>query len=154
MTTLLIPYDREHLAVDLDERRIAAILAPAVPPDAGQSAMLAAAALRTPLSSPTLAELARGKRRITVVTSDHTRPLPSRETLPPILAEIRRGNPDAEITILIGTGTHRPSTVEEMAAKYGLGVVRRERIVDHRGDDPGQLTSLGTLPSGVTPGTE
>lgn len=30
------------------------------------------------------------------------------------LAEIRKGNPDADITILISTGLHRLTTVEEL----------------------------------------
>ena len=39
--------------------------------------------------------------------------------MPQLLAELRKGNPDIDITILIATGMHRPTTQEELVAKYG-----------------------------------
>ena len=38
--------------------------------------------------------------------------------MPLLLEEIRKGNPDAEITILIATGLHRATTREEMTERY------------------------------------
>ncbi|MDR3153679.1 MAG: nickel-dependent lactate racemase [Deltaproteobacteria bacterium] len=106
------------------------------------------AALAAPVGSPPLRELARGKRNVVVLTSDHTRPVPSSLTLPAMLAEIREGSPAAEITVLIGTGCHRGSTREEITAKFGEGFARRERILNHDPSDEEGLVSLGRLPSG------
>ncbi len=149
MAELAIPFDRGEVALAVDDRRLAAVLAPQPPRPQAAAAELVAGALAHPVSSPSLAELARGRRRVVVVTSDHTRPLPSRETLPPLLAEIRRGNPSAEIVILVGTGTHRPPTQEELAAKFGAELVSAERIVCHRGGEPSDLAAAGRLPSGL-----
>lgn len=149
MALLSLPYDRGCLTAELADERIAAVLVPSIPAVSGLPSAIVEAALRDPLASPPLAELARGKRHVVVVTSDHTRPLPSRITLPPLLAEIRRGNPAAEIIILVGTGTHRVSNAEELRAKFGAEVVRRERIVCHRGDEPREMAAIGKLPSGV-----
>ena len=49
-----------------------------------------------------------------LVTSDHTRSMPSKATLPLLLSEIREGNPGADITLLIATGLHRAPTEAEM----------------------------------------
>ena len=70
--------------------------------------------IRHPIGMEPLRELAEGKSRVLIISSDHTRPVPSRITMPLLLSEIREGNPRAEITILIATGMHRPTTAEEI----------------------------------------
>ena len=49
-------------------------------------------ALANPYDTPELSVLARGCKTVTVITSDHTRPMPSRITMPFLLREIRKGN--------------------------------------------------------------
>jgi nickel-dependent lactate racemase len=110
--------------------------------------VIAAQALGNPLGSPRLSELAKGKKDVVVLSSDHTRPVPSAATMPLLLKEIRDGSKNAKITILIGVGCHRGSTREEMEAKYGNAIARDESIVNHDPHDEGMLASLGSLPSG------
>ncbi len=105
-------------------------------------------ALENPIGSAPLHELARGKDKVVVITSDHTRPLPSAITLPIYLEEIRRGNPDADITILIATGVHRFPTEAEKRAKYGDAICDHEKLVTHNASDDASLVLMGTLPSG------
>lgn len=105
-------------------------------------------ALKNPYGSRQLHELAFGKKNIVIIASDHTRPVPSKIIMPLLLAEIRKGNPDAEITILIATGCHRGMTKAEIKAKFGDEIAEKERIVNHDCDDKGNLTLLGLLPSG------
>lgn len=45
-----------------------------------------------------------GKKNIVMIASDHTRPVPSKIILPAVVDEIKAGNPDAELTILIAEG--------------------------------------------------
>ena len=82
-----------------------------------------------------------------IISSDHTRPVPSRVTMPILLRRIREANPDIEITILIATGFHRPTTRQELIDRYGEEIVAREKIVIHRSHDD-EMADLGTLPSG------
>ena len=77
-----------------------------------------------------------------IVTSDHTRAMPSRVTLPALLAEIRRGNPGADITILVATGLHRGVTREELIEKCGEELVSAERFVCHDCADEAGLVAL------------
>ncbi|MFW5986482.1 MAG: nickel-dependent lactate racemase, partial [Halanaerobiales bacterium] len=145
-----LPYGREKLTVTVDDDKLQDIL---VSRTDGYDAELSQEelvkeALANPEDSPRLSELAAGKNRITIITSDHTRPVPSKITMPLLLKEIRRGHPQAEITILIATGFHRPTTDSELREKFGDNIVDEEEIVVHDSRNTDSLTYVGTLPSG------
>jgi nickel-dependent lactate racemase len=93
-------------------------------------------------------QLSQGKQRVTIIASDHTRLVPSKLLMPALLGQIRRGNPQADITILIATGCHRDTTREELIDKFGSEIVENEKIVVHNCDDADNMRLLGTLPSG------
>ena len=106
------------------------------------------AAMDSPIGSPKLSELAAGKKNAVLIISDHTRPVPSKDIVPFMLEELRAGNPDIEITMLVATGCHRGTTPEELVHKLGEDIVSREHIVVHDCDSS-PLTDLGPLPSGA-----
>ncbi|MBE5810491.1 MAG: DUF2088 domain-containing protein, partial [Clostridiales bacterium] len=144
-----IPHGKGTQTLTVADERLQAVLTPAHEVhEAADQQSLVRAALASPIGSAPLHELARGKDKIVVITSDHTRPLPSSITLPLYLEEIRRGNPDADITILIATGVHRSPTEAEMRAKYGQAIVDHEKLLVHNASDDSQLTFMGILPSG------
>ena len=144
-----IPHGKGSQTLHVDDSRLCAVLTPSHEArEAADQQALVRAALENPIGSAPLHELARGKDKIVVITSDHTRPLPSSITLPLYLEEIRRGNPDADITILIATGVHRSPTEAEMRAKYGQAIVDHEKLLVHNASDDSQLTFMGILPSG------
>jgi nickel-dependent lactate racemase len=97
-------------------------------------------ALANPIDSPRLCELAAGKPDCTIIISDHTRPVPSQDILPPMIEELRKGNPDIKITLLVATGFHRPTTVEELRGKLGDALYEevKDNIVVH---DAGKTSS-------------
>ncbi len=150
MNSILLPYGKGKVSLEVEEGHLAGVLRSGIheykPPKSAEE--LVRDSLEHPVDSPRLRDLAAGKRRITIIASDHTRPVPSRVIMPQMLAEIRAGNPDAEITILVATGLHRSTTLAELAAKFGDDIVARERIVVHDCDDAANLVRLGTLPSG------
>jgi len=145
-----IPYGYGAQICEVEDSLVAAVLAPGKFGAPERSAgWLIQNALEHPIDSPRLRELAAGKRRVTLITSDHTRAVPSRITLPLLLREIREGNPCAEVTILVATGLHRATTRDEQAAMFGEEIVYRERIVVSDAKDASAFTSLGPLPSGA-----
>lgn len=152
MPVIRFPYGKERLELNLPPERWAGTLTSEmedyVPAAAPRQLILDAMA--SPISTPALSALAAGKKKIVIIASDHTRPVPSKLILPPMLEEIRRGNPAADVTILIATGCHRGTTKDELIAKFGPEIVEREKIVVHDCDDEKNLVSLGTLPSGGT----
>lgn len=149
---ITLPYGRCGLAAELPDSRISAVLRSSLEqyiPDLGQRELVEEA-LRNPIGSPTLEELSRGKENIVLIASDHTRPVPSKVLVPPMLAAIRRGNPDAKITILIATGCHRETTKAELVEKFGPEIVERETIAIHDCAAEENMVTIGTLPSGGT----
>ena len=110
---------------------------------------LVEAAMEHPIGTPKLSELAAGKKTCTIIISDHTRPVPSRDILPPMLRQLREGNHDIQVTLLVATGFHRPTTAAELEAKLGQEIACREKIVVHDAFDAGSNVRIGILPSGA-----
>lgn len=144
-----LPYGRGHLDFSLDMSRLKAVLvskAHGFKPEMDEPSLVRAA-LASPVNSSRLRELARGKQSIVIISSDHTRPVPSHITMPILLEEIFAGNSGADVTILVATGFHRASTREELRAKYGDEIVNKVHIHIHDGFKD-EMTDLGLLPSG------
>ncbi|MBO5109592.1 MAG: nickel-dependent lactate racemase [Clostridia bacterium] len=150
MKTVRFPYGTSYLEHTFAENELQAVLLSKIEEyDPHKTAeALVKDALEHPIGSAPLWELAKGKRKVVLIASDHTRPVPSRVIVPQMLTEIRRGNPEAEITILIATGCHRETTAEELMDKFGPEIATKERIVIHDCDDRAHLLNVGTLPSG------
>ncbi|MBQ7033740.1 MAG: nickel-dependent lactate racemase [Clostridia bacterium] len=150
MKKIYFPYGKEKLAYNFNEEELSGILTSSIeeyePESDGIS--LVRRALENPVGTAKLSELAKGKRNIVIIASDHTRPVPSKIILPLMLEEIRKGNPDADITILIATGCHRKTTREELIFKFGEEIVNSEKIYIHDCDERERLVNIGTLPSG------
>lgn len=143
------PYGKEMVSADLPESRLQGVLVSNLHhyTPKGTQQELVEQALQNPIGTAPLCELAKGKKNIVLIASDHTRPVPSKVIVPPMLREIRKGNPDADITILISTGCHRETMLEELVNKFGEDIVKNEKIVVHD-CDKSPLVKIGTLPSG------
>jgi len=150
MTTIRLPYGTGTVAVDIPEERIQGILIPETRAGlpGGTEEDIVRESMEKPIGSRRLRDLARGKKRVVIIASDHTRPVPSRILMPALLGEIREGDPGAGITILIATGCHRAPTRAELREKFGEEILRTEKIVVHDCDDGASLVNVGLLPSG------
>ncbi|MBE6776530.1 MAG: nickel-dependent lactate racemase [Ruminococcaceae bacterium] len=150
MKTLFFPYGQTHLEYEFDEKELVGVLTSSIEkyvPE-GDGHELVARALESPIGSQKLSELSRGKQKIVIIASDHTRPVPSKIIIPQMLSEIRKGNPNADITILIATGCHRGTTKQELINKFGEEIVANEKIYVHDCDEKEKLVNIGVLPSG------
>lgn len=149
MAVFELPYGNETIRFTIPQQCLRGVLVAAHPtPDADTQQERVQKALEHPIGSQRLCDLAREKRHVLIITSDHTRPVPSRITMPLLLEEVRRNNPDVRLTILIATGMHRPTTQQELRARFGDGIVDREEIVVHRAEADEDMVFMGTLPSG------
>lgn len=150
MKKIEFPYGKEKISYDFEDNQLIAVLESSINTytPALDEADLIKDAMENPIDSEKLSVLAKGKQKIVIIASDHTRPVPSKLIIPPMLAEIRKGNPNADISILIATGCHRGTTKEELVAKFGEDIVANEKIYIHDCDEREQLVNIGTLPSG------
>jgi len=150
MREIQFPYGKTKLSCSFEEDTLAGVLLSGIgeyEPELGPEELVRNA-LQTPFGSPQLRELARGKKNIVIIASDHTRPVPSKVIMPAMLEQIRSASPDAHITILIATGCHRGTTKQELVDKFGADIVEHEHIYIHDCDEREKLVNIGTLPSG------
>ena len=147
---LQIPYNKIQMNIEIPDANFQGVLE-SHPADCimeGTEQEIVERALDNAIGSPSLEELAKDKKNVVIISSDHTRPVPSHVTMPILLRRLREANPDIDITILIATGFHRATTHEELVQKYGEKIVNEEKIVVHDSKDDAAMADLGKLPSG------
>lgn len=151
MKTISIPYYTSSVDLHVDEKNLSAVITAKMHDYKAdrEEAELVRDAISNPIGSRPLRELAAGKKKVVVVTSDHTRAVPSKITLPILLSEIRSGSPDADITILIATGLHRRTTVQEQRKMFGDEIVDHEKIAVNDAFNPKEFVFVRKLPSGA-----
>jgi lactate racemase len=106
-------------------------------------------ALAHPIGSDSLIELARRRhpRTVAITISDITRPVPNRLLVTAILQDLAAaGIGDQQVTIIIGTGMHRPSTSAEKEEMLGADILGRCQVVDHHPDDAANFVRLSEDP--------
>lgn len=145
-----VPYSKTHWQIDIPDENLVRILesnASKFITELTQEEIVNKA-LDNPIGGKKLEELVIGKKNMVIITSDHTRPVPSHITLPIMLKRIRSVNPEIDIKILIATGYHRPTTKEELIFKCGKEVAENEEFVMHFSREKDSLAKVGILPSG------
>lgn len=147
---LRIPYNKIQMNIEIPDANFQGVLEshPADSVMEGTEQEIVERALDNAIGSPSLEELAKDKKNVVIISSDHTRPVPSHVTMPILLRRLREANPEIDITILIATGFHRATTHEELVQKYGEKIVNEEKIVVHDSQDDAAMADLGKLPSG------
>jgi nickel-dependent lactate racemase len=104
-------------------------------------------ALREPIASKKLSELVSSGEKVVIVTSDITRPMPTRTVLPAILEELQAAGVRYEdITVVFALGSHRKHTEEEMKYLVGDDIYEKIRCVD---SDVSRCRMLGTTSRGT-----
>lgn len=150
MEEILFPYGKQKLSYKFKDDELIGLLESSIEsyiPELSEEELVKNA-IENPVGSVRLSELARGKRKIVIIASDHTRPVPGKIIMPAMLSEIRSTNPNADITILIATGCHRVTTKQELVSKFGEDIVNNEKIYIHDCDEREKLINIGKLPSG------
>jgi nickel-dependent lactate racemase len=115
--------------------------------------------LEAPIGTPPLPQILKAKGKpagdlsVCITTSDITRPVPYKGEggiLDPLLEILHGcGVRREQVTLLVGTGTHRPSTPQEKVAMFGERVAAAYRIIDHDCEDDAMLTCIGRTRRGT-----
>lgn len=89
-------------------------------------------AVQTPLGTKPLREIAAGKTTVAIGFDDLTRPTPTYEVVPHVLAELRSaGIRDENILFVTAYGAHYPMNGLEVSKKLGAETVRRHPWINH-----------------------
>ena len=99
-------------------------------PELDESAI--AAAIRNPIGSPPIRELAAGRRKAVVIFDDMTRPTPV-DRIAPIVVEdlIEGGIQEENISFVCALGTHGALSRIELRKKVGQEILDRFRVYNH-----------------------
>lgn len=104
-------------------------------------------ALRNPIGSKTLRELIQPGKKIAIVTSDITRPMPTYKVMPALLDELYAAGANKEdITLVFALGSHRKHAPEEMEKLAGSRAWNEIRCVD---SDPVDCIHMGVTTAGT-----
>ena len=150
MSILRVPYSKMGMELNIPDENLLAILESKAHNYIVNKSQeqIVEESMDNPIGSVKLEELAKNKKSVVIITSDHTRPVPSRVTMPIILRRLREGNPDIDIKIIVATGFHRASTRAELIYKMGEEIVNNEKIIMHISTDDAAMVKAGVLPSG------
>jgi len=89
-------------------------------------------AVRNPVGTPPLEEIAAGKHTVTIAFDDLTRPTPTYEIVPHVIAELRAaGIRDENILFVAAYGCHYQMNGMEVAKKLGEETIRRHPWINH-----------------------
>ena len=142
-----LAYGRTGLEVDLPESRTR-VIEPSYVPGLSSEAEALLRALRQPMGSQPLRQIADPEQTVAISVCDITRPMPSVRVLPVLLSELSHV-PTDQITILVATGTHRANTRQELDEMLGPEVVANYRVLNHSAFDPANLSQAGETSEGI-----
>jgi lactate racemase len=144
-------YGRKGLTVDLPEAVRAHVIRKHPMPLLENPSGAVCEALEKPVASPSLQELAEGKRSACILICDITRPVPNGLILPPLVETLTRAGIAREnILILVATGLHRPNMGEELREVVGSDeIFNTIRIENHFARNREDHTDLGVTSGGI-----
>jgi len=136
MKTILLPYGKEKIPITIPQRNLLKICLLKDVHGVEDNLKAIKEAIESPIGSPTIPQIARGKRTAVVICTDTTRPTPDKLLIPPILDELNKGGiSDKNIKVIIARGQHRKMNEEEVKEKVGLDVYKRVNISQHDPDN-------------------
>ncbi len=144
MVDVWLPYGKTDVCVRVPARNLLGTIEPMDREAAFDPTIEIERALKEPIGTRRLSEIAKPDSKVAIVVDDATRKAPSKIMLLPLLAELNiAGVKDENVTVIFGCGTHRAVNSEEAANLIGEEVVKRVKVISHdcRASD---LVHLGT----------
>ncbi len=140
-------YGKKILNLDINNKNLIKILKPndVEIKSTGESEIKRA--MLQPIHSQRLKNIVRRGEKVAIITSDITRPMPSKIVIPVVLEELyEAGIQDKDIKIVFALGSHRKHTEAEKKYLVGEEIYKRIECLDLDVDD---CINLGTTSSGT-----
>ncbi len=149
MVEIWLPYGKTEVCARIPTGNFLGSLEPKEKPGVENPEAEIERAMRAPLGTKQLREMAKLGDRVAIVVDDATRPTPSYFMIPKILDELNSaGVKNEDVTIIFAFGIHRGVKDDEMKRLLGEETLKRVRAVNHdpQAEDQVRLgtTSLGT----------
>ncbi len=132
MVDVWLPYGKTDVCVRVPARNLLGTIEPKEQQGAADAKAEIERALKEPISSKRLSEIAKPESKVAIVVDDATRKAPSELMLMPVLAELTAaGVKDENVTVIFGCGTHRAVKPEEAAELIGNEALKRVKTISH-----------------------
>ncbi len=132
MVDVWLPYGKTDVCVRVAARNLLGTIEPKDRPGASDAKAEVSRALKEPIGSKPLVEIAKPESKVAIVVDDATRKAPSEAMLLPVLAELNAsGVKDENVTVIFGCGTHRAVKPEEAAELLGQEALKRVKTISH-----------------------
>ncbi len=131
MVDVWLPYGKTEVCARIPTRNYSGSIEPKKEPGVANPRDEIERALRDPLGTKQLKEIAKSGDRVAVVVDDATR-TPSRIMILPILEELRRaGVKERDVKIIFACGAHRAVEPEEMRKLVGESTIDKVNVLSH-----------------------
>jgi nickel-dependent lactate racemase len=141
-----IPYEKKHIGLDIPDKNIVSLNykndSEEEPTDEEK---IISEAIKNPVSTDILSNLAYSKSSVCIIVSDITRPCPSYKFLEQIIKELKKVKVK-DIKILFGLGIHRNHSDEEKIRLVGNYAAENARLIDF---DAENVEFVGTTSFGT-----
>jgi nickel-dependent lactate racemase len=132
MVDVWFPYGKTDACVRVPARNFLGSIEPKELDGAPDATAEVERALKEPIGSKRLSEIAKAEHKVAIVVDDATRHAPSDVMLLPVLGQLNAsGVKDENITVIFGCGTHRAVKTEEATRLIGEDVLKRLKTVSH-----------------------
>jgi nickel-dependent lactate racemase len=132
MVDVWLPYGKSDVCVRVPARNLLGSIEPKEIAGAADAAAEVERALKEPIGSKRLSEIAKPESKVAIVVDDMTRHTPTAVMIMPVLAELNAaGVKDENVTVIFGCGTHRAVKPEEAVRLIGEEAVKRVKTISH-----------------------
>lgn len=132
MVDVWLPYGKTEVCARIPAGNFLGNIEPKEKPGVADARAEVERALREPIGTKPLSEIAKLGDVVAVVVDDSTRATPSYLMILPLLDELNRaGVKDENITLIFGCGTHRAVKPDEIKKLVGEEVLGRVKVANH-----------------------
>lgn len=144
---MLLGFDKQQINLNIESNRLIAKLLPNKVNLGLIGAEEVERALDNPIGTDKVENLVKAGQKVCIITSDITRPMPSKTCLPPLIKRLNKaGVKNSDILIVFALGSHRPHTEQEMRYLVGDEVFDGIECVD---SNPEQCVRVGVTSCGT-----
>jgi nickel-dependent lactate racemase len=132
MVDVWLPYGKSDVCVRVPARNLLGTIEPKELAGAPDARAELERALKDPIGSKKLSEIANAESKVAIVVDDMTRHAPTSAMILPVLAELNAaGVKDENVTVIFGSGTHRAVKPDEAVRLIGEEALKRVKTVSH-----------------------
>jgi lactate racemase len=147
MVDVWLPYGKTDVCVRVPARNLLGSIDPTQKPGVADAKAEIERAIKEPIGTNRLNEIAKPESKVAIVVDDATRKNPNEAMILPILAELNAaGVKDENVTVIFACGIHRAVKPEEAQLLLGEEVLKRVKVISHDAKAP-DLVNIGTTKS-------